>query len=525
MSKRADLSRKLPSDAQYLLEYMDTVPSDSSDDDFDGYLSDEQGADIDDSGSSEEDCPEPSNSSEVYQGRQQNRYLTENKEFLRSHPSARAHDWVKAPMSPKEVGALLAIFIAMGVVGLPTQRSYWSSQWPFNNDNISSIMSSRRFELLMQFFHISSPPEQPTTDKLQKIRPVMDRVVSNYMAAYIPTKDLSVDESIISFKGRLSWVQFMPKKTHKWGLKAWVLADASNGYAWNWKLYTGKQGRKEGVGLAHHVVMSLSQPLEGKGYHLYCDNFYTSPQLFADLIKAGFEACGTVRKNRKGLSDTFQSIKLSKGEVYSERILDDSVLCLKWQDKRDVLLLSTLHDESLVDVQRRSRLVNGGIEAIKKPKMVHEYNQHMGGVDQSDQLIIYYGYSHRQVKWWRRVFFHLLDLSIANASILYNITNAKPLTQMDFRIELAKGLLQGHTRRQGRHFTVSQELPLRLTERPFAEKVDTDTPHGGRPRCEVCRARGKKRSQTKYRCKVCKVPLHLEDCFETYHTKLNYGQL
>ena len=65
--------------------------------------------------------------------------------------------------------------------------------------------------------------------------------------------------------------------------------------------------------------------------------------------------------------------------MYSEQILDDSVLCLKWQDKRDVLL-STLHDKSLVDVQRRSRLVNGGIEAIKKPKMVHEYNQHMGGV-------------------------------------------------------------------------------------------------------------------------------------------------
>ena len=52
MSKRADLSRKL---AQYLL-YMDTVPSDSSDNDFDGYLSDEQGADIDDIGSVEEDC-------------------------------------------------------------------------------------------------------------------------------------------------------------------------------------------------------------------------------------------------------------------------------------------------------------------------------------------------------------------------------------------------------------------------------------------------------------------------------------
>ena len=103
----------------------------------------------------------------------------------------------------------------------------------------------------MQFLHISSPPEQPTTDKLQKIRPVLDRVVSNFMAAYIPTKDLSVDGSIISFKGRLSWVQYMPKKPHKWGLKAWVLADSTNGYAWNWQLYTGN--------LLEEVATRLSQ--------------------------------------------------------------------------------------------------------------------------------------------------------------------------------------------------------------------------------------------------------------------------
>ena len=404
-------------------------------------------------------------------------------------------------------------------------RSYWSSQWPFRNENISTIMSSRRFELLLKFFHISSPPDQPSPDKLQKIRPLLDTVVKNFKAAYVPSQNLSIDESMISFKGRLSWVQYMLKKPHKWGMKAWVLTDSSNGYTYNWELYTGKQGRQEGVGLAHHVVMSLAKRLEGKGYHIYCDNFYTSPDLFADLQKAGFEACGTVRKNRKGLSATFKSIKLSKGKVYTERILDDSMLCLKWQDKRDVLLLSTLHDDSMVEVQRRSRLVTGGVEGIKKPKVVHEYNQHMGGVDQSDQLLMYYGYSHRQMKWWKRVFFHLLDLSIVNASVLYNIVNTKQLTQLEFRVEVANGLLEGYTRRQPRHFTVSQELPLRLTERPFPEKVDTDTPHGGRPRCEVCRARGKKRSQTKYRCKVCKVPLHLEDCFETYHTKLNYGQL
>ena len=50
------------------------------------------------------------------------RYLEENQEFLTTHPHARAHDWVKAPMSLKEVDALLSIVIAMGLVGLPTQR-------------------------------------------------------------------------------------------------------------------------------------------------------------------------------------------------------------------------------------------------------------------------------------------------------------------------------------------------------------------------------------------------------------------
>ena len=38
----------------------------------------------------------------------------------------------------------------------------------------------------------------------------------------------------------LSWIQYMPKKPTKWGMKAWCLADSNNGYIWNLKIYTGK---------------------------------------------------------------------------------------------------------------------------------------------------------------------------------------------------------------------------------------------------------------------------------------------
>ena len=43
----------------------------------------------------------------------------------------------------------------------------------------------------------------------------------------------------------------------------------------------------------------------------------------------------------------------------------------------------------------------------------------MGEVDEADQLISYYGFSHRTVKWWRRVLFHLLDVAVVNTYIIY----------------------------------------------------------------------------------------------------------
>ncbi len=100
-------------------------------------------------------------------------------------------------------------------------------------------------------------------------------------------------------------------------------------------------------------------------------------------------------------------------------------------------MLSTFYSDSMIE---RSRTVPGGIETIKKPHMVEDYNKHMGGVDMSDQFVLYYGYAHRNNKWWKRVFFHLLDLCIVNAHILYNLTTDKPLPQFDFGIAVVAGL-------------------------------------------------------------------------------------
>ena len=84
--------------------------------------------------------------------------------------------------------------------------------------------------------------------------------------------------------------------------------------------------------------------------------------------------------------------------------------------------------------------------------------------------------------------------------------------------------LKDTPREDKRHYNPQRQLPLRLTERPFPGRIpiSSDSVTKGRPLCEVCRARGI-RSQTRYRCKVCHTPLHMEKCFEIYHTTLHYG--
>ena len=102
-----------------------------------------------------------------------------------------------------------------------TYRSYWSDSWPYQSSNFRDIMSSRRFELLLKFLHLNDSRKQPARgqpgyDKLYKVRPFLEAVVRNFQANYTLSENLSIDESMVGFKGRLAFLQYMPKN-HKSG--------------------------------------------------------------------------------------------------------------------------------------------------------------------------------------------------------------------------------------------------------------------------------------------------------------------
>lgn len=217
---------------------------------------------------------------------------------------SRARAWT--PVTQPEMKVFLAIVIYQGLVRLPNYDMYWSTNELISLKNVASYMTRDRFLNILAFLHASDNAREPPRDDPQydagyKISKIASLLLGKWQAAYGLKREISVDETLIPFKGRTKLLQYMPNKPHKWGIKVWTLAEAKTGYIYNWQLYTGKAGPDAGKGLTHRVVTSLCQPLLGRGHHVYCDNFFTSPALFEELADNQTGACGTLRANRVGV--------------------------------------------------------------------------------------------------------------------------------------------------------------------------------------------------------------------------------
>ncbi|CAG2211274.1 unnamed protein product [Mytilus edulis] len=213
--------------------------------------------------------------------------------------------WVRPTI--QEMNAFFGLCFEMGIDRKPSTRMYWSTDSFLQSPLHAKTMSRDRFTQIMRYLHFSDSTQQPLPgdpnyDPLYKVKPLLTHFNTAFQQEYTPNRNITVDETMIPFKGRVQFKQYMPQKPHKWGVKAWVLADSQNSYIQYVDIYPGKNATPTHLG-SSVVKRCLEQSdLVGKGYHLYTDNFFTSPELFSALYENfGTYACGTVRCNRRGL--------------------------------------------------------------------------------------------------------------------------------------------------------------------------------------------------------------------------------
>ena len=95
---------------------------------------------------------------------------------------------------------------------------------------------------------------------LYKVRPLIESLNTAFRDIYYPTCELSVDERMVGFKGRLDFKQCLPLKPTKWGIKLWVLCEAKSRYILNFSVYCGKESTPTNAQpLGSRVVFELME--------------------------------------------------------------------------------------------------------------------------------------------------------------------------------------------------------------------------------------------------------------------------
>ena len=126
-----------------------------------------------------------------------------------------------------------------------------------------------------------------------------------------------------------------------------------------------------------------------------------------------------------------------KGQCVFRR--NGPLLCLKWKEKKDVIILSTVHEAIFIETGHVDR---EGRKKIENPECIYYYYGRMGGVDLSDQLVNYYSFLRKSMKWSRKLLIHLFNLVILNAYILNRHYGCQKLTHDKIRDYLVKYLIQ-----------------------------------------------------------------------------------
>lgn len=413
-----------------------------------------------------------------------------------------------------ELTKFLGIILFSGYHTVPSERDYWSNQPDLKVDFVAQSMTRNRFMEIKSFLHLADNHALRPGDKFAKVTPLYVLLDEALQRLGIFHEKLSIDESMVPYRGRHSARQYIHGKPIKFGYKIWTLA-GSDGYPYKSILYGGQSSHGTGP-LGSRVVLALLEPVKRLSHSLkhcvFFDNFFTSYQLLLDLKEKAFRATGTVRPTRtNGAAKTLASDKdlKEKGRGEFDYCCDGQVYFVKWNDSAVVHVGSNyLTHEPVQLIRRRIKL---SMLHVPQPFIVKEYNHGMGGVDLLDKLLSSYRPTICGKKWWWPLFVHALNMSVVAAWRLYaTLHPSQATTHLAFRRAVTLCLLKGNRiRRQiagGRHAQMPADIRY--------DGIDHNIVPTTQGRCVMCSA------NTRSMCSKCEVRLHHSRgavCYSVYH--------
>lgn len=388
------------------------------------------------------------------------------------------------PIDEAEFLAFLGLYIARGVLIARNEpvHALWSQE--YGRDLFCKTMPRNRFQEICRFLRFDDKdnrPQRRNQDKFCLIRDIWDRFVKNCIDNYYPSPYITVDEQLLPTKARCPFTQYMPSKPGKFGIKFWILADASTPYVMNIKPYLGKNfdDDRHGVPLGEHVVLKLCEPFTGHGYNVTTDNFFTSKHLAEELSKKATSLVGTVRGNRRELAPHFTDKKRKVNSVLQGYDEKSGCIVLSSQVKKGkvVNVLSSMH--SLENVPQ---------DGSRKATVIEFYNNTKFGVDRVDQMCRLYSTKAGGRRWPVHVFSNMLDIAGINAHTVYRLASGKEIQRRQFLLNICQLLAA--------NFVAQATIP------PHVPGPDAAGVLEKRVYCQLC-----KKNKTRASCVKCSRPV------------------
>ena len=360
--------------------------------------------------------------------------------------------------SENEMRCYVGMTLLMSVLGYPRIRMYWSNS--FKLPLISSTMSRNRYFKLRNFLHVVNnldvSNDEKERDKLWKVRPIITSFL-NAVLRLPREENVSIDEQMIPFSGKVSIRQYVPRKPNPTGLKNYVLA-SKNGTILDFEIYQGKttnfpeDTEKGNLGAGGRAVLRLSESCSA-GTNMYFDRYFTSVTLLDKLREKGISGTGTTMSNRfpnVGFPTDYELKKQGRGTIKAKVRDDKNITLIKWMDNKAITMASSKHSVNPIHQCKRYSKSDKRYLNIPQPNVVKHYNQFMGGVDLLNRQIASYRSYHKTNKWPVRVFEHFMDCAVVNSWNQYrkdcDILKVKKNDILDliaFKMRVAEALIKG----------------------------------------------------------------------------------
>jgi len=243
------------------------------------------------------------------------------------------------------------------------------------------------------------------------------------------------------------------------------------------------------------------------------DGYFSSVQLFEQLLERGFYAVGTTRNNRRHFPKELLAEVDGKrrGEWVWRQKQGSPLVVTSFMDKKPVNLLSTCTNaeaSSMVKRRTGSELVD-----VSGPAVLPLYLSTMRGVDVFAQRQSYNKIGRRSMKWYYSLLWFLLDVAIHNAFILYQQKhNRESYDEKDFRKALMEQLVGDFSARKSQQQHVAGRVHARASQHRLQHSE-------GRGACHECRHRvgaGENNARSRWRCEDCQVFLCMPDCYNKH---------